>query len=491
MLANVSGLIESLNRSGVRYCHWKSNSALSEGLSGRADLDLLVQRHDANTFRSILAQCNFQPASSPNGGSFPSTEHYFGLDSETGLLAHIHAYFRVITGESLAKNFCLPVEDMLLANTRQNGPIRVPTKTAELVLFTIRMMLKHTTLVDLAFLARDWGSLKRETASLMDVESMDQSVKLVEQWLPSVDPRLFAQCVSALQAPAPFLKRLILGHRLRSSLQPYARHSRIRASWTGFSSFAQLLKRRLGWSPNGLALRSGGAVVAFVGPEASGKSTLISQVSRWLGEDLAIHDVHVGTPPSTLITLLPNMLVPLLRLATPGLRPSTQLARRAVKEPDRSTPWVYPLIFALRCVTLAYDRRALLMRAFAQAANGTIVLCDRYPYIGRGAPDGPQLMHYPLPRDRYPVRSLLAALERKLYLQAPSPDLIISLTVPIEVSLARNRTRRKREPEEYVRDRHVNLPSVPPDIAPVCAINTNRELPEALRDVKMAIWSIL
>jgi thymidylate kinase len=491
MLTKVCTLIEALNTSRVRYCHWKSNAALKEALSGLTDLDLLIHRHDANAFRAVLAQCCFRPAGNPDGSSFPSTEHYFGLDSETGLLVHVHAYFRVITGESLAKNFRLPVEDMLLENIRQNGSIRVPTRATELVVFTIRMMLKHTSLVELALLARDWKSLRREIASLIDADSLDQSVQLVERWLPNVDIRLFAQCVWALHAPAPLMKRLILARRLRSSLRMYARRSRIRAWWTGLSTFALMLIRRLMRCPKGLVLRSGGALVAFVGPEATGKSTLITEASRWLGEHFAVERVHAGKPRSTLMTLLPNTIVPLLRIATPGQRPSELEARHATNDHDGRAPWVYPLTYAVRNVLLAYDRRVLLMRAFARAANGTIVLCDRYPYIARGAPDGPRLMHYPLPRDRYPIRNMLATLERRLYLQMPSPDLIISLNTPVEIAIARNRTRGKHEPEEYVRRRHSAAASIPVDKTLVCPINTNRQLDQTLRDVKCAIWNIL
>ena len=79
-----------------------------------------------------------------DGESFPSLEHYFALDEESGLLAHVHAYYRVITGESLSKNYRFPVEEMLLQNTRAEDSVRVPTKSAELVVFTLRMMLKHT-----------------------------------------------------------------------------------------------------------------------------------------------------------------------------------------------------------------------------------------------------------------------------------------------------------------------------------------------------------
>ena len=154
-------------------------------------------------------------------------------------------------------------------------------------------------------------------------------------------------------------------------------------------------------------------------------------------------------------------------------------------------PKRYPLTFAVRSILLAYDRRVLLSRAFARAANGAIVLCDRYPYVAPETPDGPRLMKYPLPPDRYPIRHMLATLEQKLYRQIPSPDLIISLTIPVEIAIARNRTRGKKEPEEYVRRRHSAGISLPSDHTLVHLVNTNRHLDETLCDVKKAIWRIL
>ena len=491
MLSRACILVEALNTRGVRYCHWKGNAALAEALSGLKDLDLLIYRPDADIFRAVLAQHGFRPACNRDGGSFPSTEHYFGLDSDTGLMVHVHACFNVITGESLAQNFRLPVEDMLLANTRLDGIVRVPAKAAELIVFTIRTMLKHTTFVELALMARDRGKLTREITMLADAESVDQSVQLLKQWLPKLDPKLFVQCVSALRTPAPLRERLVLARRLRSSLRIYARHSQTIASWTGLATFAKLLIRRLSKRPKRLSLLSGGALVAFVGPEATGKTTLINEVSGWLSDHFVVARVHAGKPSSAKITLLANMVVPLLRLLAPNLRLSEVESRRARLKESTQAPWVYPLTFGIRSVLLAYDRRVLLSRAFARAANGTIVLCDRYPYVAPEAPDGPRLIHNPLPRNTYPIRHMLAALERKLYLQMPEPDLIICLTIPVEIAIARNRAREKKEPEEYVRRRHLAGVSVPTGHTPVRLIDTNHQLEETLREVKKTIWSIL
>lgn len=489
MLRNIAALVEAMNSSGIRYCHWKSNSALNEALSGLTDIDLLIHRLDADMFRAELARCGFRPADDGAGVPNPSSEHHFGLDGETGRLAHVHAYYRVITGESLAKNFHLPVEEMLLQNTRAEGLVAVPIKAADLVVFAVRVMLKHTTLVELILLARDWKNVRQESSSLIDDESIAEAVQFVREWLPPVDPALFVQCVVSLQKPASLMKRLLLARRLRSSLRNYARRSQIRASCAGLSKFLELAARRLTRRSKGMVLRSGGSLVAFVGPEATGKSTLIAEVSRWLGEHFNVRSVHAGKPRLTILTLLPHIAVPLLRIVAPQLRPSKLEEDHSAFDGDESGTWVYPLSFGLRAVMLAYERRVLLSRAFGRTASGGIVLCDRYPYLARGASDGPKLMYCTLPSGGFSMRCVLSAFERRLYLQMPRPDLIIRLTAPVEVAVARNRIRGKLEPEEYVRRRHAAATSFHVDKVPVCSIDTNRDFDKTLIDVKKAIWS--
>ncbi|MBV5337582.1 MAG: hypothetical protein J0653_06450, partial [Deltaproteobacteria bacterium] len=138
-------------------------------------------------------------------------------------------------------------------------------------------------------------------------------------------------------------------------------------------------------SKRGMILQSGGYVIAFVGPEATGKSTLLTATKRWLGEHFVIEQIHAGKPKSTPLTMLPNALSPLLRSALPTYRPSKVVTQQTSTEKSQKAPEVYPLITAIRSVLLAYDRRALLSRAFARAANGNIVLCDRYPSMSKGA----------------------------------------------------------------------------------------------------------
>jgi len=491
MLAKISKLVKELNKSGIRYCHWKSNEALAEALSGQTDIDLLVHRKDANLFRTILSQLCFKPAITTDGGSFPSVEHYFALDEKSGILAHVHAYFRVITGESLAKNYRFPIEEMLLQNTREVDSLRVPTKSAELVVFTLRMMLKHTSLIELVLLARYWKQVQHEIEWLLETDRIDETLSSVNYWLPSVDPELFSRCVAAIKSPASLFRRVILGHQLRSQLGLYARQSTISASLDGFQKFTVMVFRRLTGSQKGMNPRCGGAMIAFVGSEATGKSTLLAEMRGWIGEHFAVEQVHVGKPKSTILSVLPNLLVPAFRSILPTYRSSYVEAECISKEPSEKSRRDYPLIFAIRSALLAYDRRSLLSRAFGRAANGTIVLCDRYPSLQSGAPDSLQLSHLPVSQSRYSVRRLLAKIEARLYREIPPPDMVIYLGAPLEVTVSRNTTRGKKEPEDYVRRRHARSSNLKFVKTPIYEINTDQPLDKTVLEVKKTIWNAL
>ena len=488
MLTKLQQLIEKLSANEIKYCHWKSNSSLSQVLSGETDVDILIHRKHADSFRLIMSELKFRPAGIQGDAPFPAVEHYYALDEETGVFVHVHAYYRVITGESLSKNLHLPLEEMLLQNLRQEASIPVPVKSAELVVLTIRMMLKHTSLVELLMLSRDWKGVRREIEWLMEAKPTEETIQLVANWLPPVDTSLFSKCIDALKAPASLFRRISLGRQLRSQLKIYARNSWLQSWLSGIKKFSLMAYGRLTRSKRGMILQSGGTVIAFVGAEATGKSTLLTATRRWLGEHFVIEQIHAGKPKSTLLTMLPNIFLPLLRSALPTYRPSKIDTRQVSAEQSQKSPEVYPLISAIRSVFIAYDRRALLSRAFARAANGSIVLCDRYPSMSKEAPDGPQLQKFVIDPKRYPIQSWLARTEKRLYQEIPAPDMVISLYVPVEVALIRNKNRGKEEPEDYVRYRHSLASNLEYGNAPIFKINTDQPLDTTVLEVKKNIW---
>ena len=491
MLATLSALFERLNDSEVRYCHWKSNWILAETLEGKTDVDLLVGRQDAASLRTILRDLGFRPAVEQGAAPFPSVEHYHALDEASGALVHVHAYYRVISGGSLAKNYHLPLEEMLLENVRREGIVNVPSKGSELVVFVLRMCLKHATLTELALLARDWEKVRLEAAWLSTDAACAEAAALLPIWLPGVDVRLFMSALDALRMRESLRRRVALGRRLRAQLRPFARRGRMRAWLAEERSFADRGRYRFRGARKGLTPATGGAVIAFVGAEATGKSTMLEQVERWLGAHYTVHRVHAGKPPTTPLTVIPSLLLPVLRSLLPEQRSTKVSARHASGDERDPTNEPFPLLFGVRSVFLAHDRRALLIRAYADSANGAIVLADRYPSVERGALDGAQLGHLEMPSTGGSVRRWMADLEARLYRDIPPPDLVIRLTAPLDVTLERNKTRAKSEPEDYVLLRHARSSNLEFERVRVEDVDTDRPLSESILEIRRLIWEAL
>ena len=105
------------------------------------------------------------------------------------------------------------------------------------------------------------------------------------------------------------------------------------------------------------------------------------------------------------------------------------------------------LLYMVRSVLVAYDRRQVLVRAYRRASHGAIVVCDRYPSAVLGGVDGPRTD--PSSCGSVSVlRRWLATTEQRIYASVPKPDLVFRLQVPLDVALERNRTREKKGPVE-------------------------------------------
>jgi Thymidylate kinase len=225
-------------------------------------------------------------------------------------------------------------------------------------------------------------------------------------------------------------------------------------------------------------------VIAVVGSEATGKSTILGEAEKWLAQSNRVRRIHAGKPPSTLLTFIPHSLLPALRRVFPEQR-SLEVGARY--EDGRETEKAFPLLFGVRSVMLAYERRALIRDAFAWANAGAFVLSDRYPSWGSGSPDGPQLLYRPVGSGRALVRRWLVALETRLYRDIPEPDVVLHLAAPVEVTLARNAAREKREPEDYVRFRHSLASNLRFDGTIVHRVDTDRPLEDVVQEVKEVI----
>src|SRR2546428_3578291 len=439
-LPSLRALFDSLRRAGVRCCHWKSNWRLRETLRGETDLDLLVHRGDMSQFLSVVGALGCKHGSSEE---HPSVCHYYGFDQESGRLFDLHVYYRVITGGTI-KGYHLPVEDMLLGGAEQTEDgVCVPTRAAELLLFVIRKSLDYAVPSE-ALIPRDWTVAADELRWLRQGVDDRDVRRLLEEHLPSVEFALFRSLTDAIEAGRSGVGRFRVCRALASRLRPYRRFVRGSASLArGRRAWRKAWRTLRGGTP-APALLSGGAVIAVVGSDGSGKSTVVREVRRWLGGFRAVATIHGGKPPPSVATAVPRLLLPLLRRAMPGWRTSridVQAAEGNGAGPG-ATRGRRRLFYALRALMLAYDRKRLLLGAHRKAMDGTLVIADRHPTRQPGVPEGPSL-HF-LRDDPNPLYRWLARAEERTYLAIPRPDPVFHLEVPLELALHPNPTREKR-----------------------------------------------
>ena len=215
------------------------------------------------------------------------------------------------------------------------------------------------------------------------------------------------------------------------------------------------------------ALNGHAAVIALVGAEATGKSTIAKEVGDWLAEMYKVRVVHAGKPPATWLTWPMHMLLPLLITIFPKIRTSRLEGHVVTQQPsgagtsDCDKPRQHAirlssLVYALRAVCIAWERRQILVWSQKAANNQMFIVCDRYPSHRAGAMDSARLT---VNSEQKGIISALynqlARMENRIYQQIPAPDIVLQLSVSLETAKQRNRDRVKadKEGDGYIESR--------------------------------------
>ena len=479
-------LFNSLEQKGIRHCHWKSNIRLEATLAAAEDIDLLVDQRDARLFHAVLLEHGFKLTQSRSGIGHPGVFHALGLDQASAEVVHVHAYFRIVSGDSLVKNYRLPIERFLLEQTRYLHGVRVPKPEAELVLFALRIALKHTALIEILMANRRYRTVSKELGWLREAANTEGAEALCAAWFPSIDPPLFRQLLDAIAAERAVVRRVVLGWRVGRRLRGLRRLSTMLGAvsrlWRVLSLLVKRFRRR-----GDLVLQTGGMIVALVGPKATGKSTIAHALATRLGGHLDVLPIHAGKPPATALTLLPRLLVPAARFLFSKERAGEY------QKPERRRDKQYSLLYVLRMTLLAYDRRKLLGRALRAASAGSVVISDRYPSESVGAIDSCCFDEAALANCSSPLKRWLMNRERMLYKGFPKPDLLLCLEAPIETTIERDARRVKQGgPDAAAVRRRWELESPPASSrSAAIRIDTSRPLDETLRTAVRAVWSAL
>lgn len=432
----VATLCQRLAAADITYCHWKSNDVLERSASGENDLDLLVSRADAERFTAILHDLGFKAAHETHPWGMPGILDYYGYDETAGRLVHAHIHYQLIIGEDMTKNYHLPLEEPYLASAIQGELFKTPAPAFELIVFVIRMILKHSTWDTI--LGR-WGQLskaeRRELAYLQKLADPRHVAELLAAELPTIDMALFNRCVAALRPGTPVWTRMWIGHQLQRRLTAHARRPQVidaglrfwrRAILAYNRRFAKLPQRRLS---------RGGALIAIVGGDGAGKTTAVETVYQWLGADLEVTKVHLGKPAWSRTTKVVRALLKVGRQVTGT--PYVEWAA-VLYEGYSQVRGFAAYCLALRSLCLARDLYWSYSAARRMASNGALVVCDRFPLDAVTWMDAPHIGQLLEVHGR-PSRLLrwLAQWERSYFQAMLPPEVLLVLRLDPAIAAQR------------------------------------------------------
>ena len=473
-------LCESLAALQVDYCHWKSNTFLNRSANGENDLDLLVSRNHARCFFEILYDLGFKETLIPKADELPGVRNYYGHDQKTGRLVHVHAHFQLVLGNDLSKNYRLPMEKAYLDSSVQRALFRVPSPEFELVVFVIRMVLKHSTWDSI--LMRHGQLSKSERSELEDLSTQETLAKIeaVLPCLPGLNRSLFDLCLQSLQTGCPHWTRIRAGRQLQKALRTCARRPHALDVILKFSRrIWQPIQKRVFRRRPKSHFANGGLFIAIVGGDGAGKTTLIDELDGWLSEKFEVKKLHMGKPAWSWTTIMLRGILKLGRLLQ--LHPFEGDIYEEALQPH-GIPWF------IRAICTARDRALTYIQSRRFSSNGSLVICDRYSFPGFMKMDGPQCEQAtPNSGKIYWLIKFLVGREKYYYAQIQPPDVLIVLKVDPDIAVLR----KVDETEASVRARSAEVWGLDWGKLSAYEVDANRSKQEVCARVKAIVWEYL
>jgi thymidylate kinase len=485
-LVSIVELVDTLDRSDVAYCHWKSNEAIDRSASGENDLDLLVAREDAVRFETILHELGFRLARPTPDRQVPGVLDYYGLDAGSDRLVHVHAHYRLVLGDDMTKNFRLPIERAYLSSGERRGLFPVPSAEFEYVVFILRMVVKHCPWdAQLARRGRLSLSERRELVDLEERLDRGEVDRILNEHVAFIDRALFEDCRAAVAGDSGSLARAVTGRRLLRALGSHGRRSPfVDLSLRVWRRSQRRIARKITKRRPRKRLDTGGLLIGVVGGDGAGKSSAVDMIVAGLSRDLVTTSVHLGKPERA----------PTARIVKAWLRFFRSFDRfqttRLPAGVDFERIGFPGYGFLLSHVLTARDRYRAYVGARRAANAGTVVVCDRFPLDGLRLMDGARTTEIVEVEGR-PLARWLIGREAAYYDQILPPDLLIVLRLEPEIAVDR---RRGEEDEDFVRRRATEVWEQEWESSradSVVVIDAERPHSDVLAEIRATVWAAL
>lgn len=449
MLRICKELFSDWNTGDVRYCHWKSNEHLMEGLDGETDLDVFVMPEDQPRAEKLLDLHQYLKFVPQKSARYPLVDEWIGFDYDTGKLVHVHLHYQIITGTKYNKEYVFPLNDQMIADRILDAEteVYIASPNWEIIILYSRIALK----------AKDKKNIKAKKDDQKEIDYLKLRID---------KEQVLKNCQMCFGDDAQTVYDLILSEKLSAAewslllamvkrwLAPYRKHGnlyvKLKYHYHYYRNVAMAVMRsRMGKHPiTRKALPNKGLSICFIGADGSGKSTVSCDIQNWLNWKIEADRFYLGSGDHY-NSLTKRLISKFMRKKAPAKADSKEYG-----EPKGSADKKAPQKMSLKQRVLRIGFLVLSCRYLKQIAvrsyreikkarkyaqKGAVALYDRFPQNQfSGLYDGPKI------RSRYGdsknlYARMMARREEKAIEKAQKyqPDLVFKLILSPEESVRR------------------------------------------------------
>lgn len=456
-LSIVSRVIERFKEHGVGYCHWKSNEHALAAVQGDTDLDMLFDENQEDLIDNLLEAEGFKKYKTAWFVKYPYIKDYLVIDKSEGKVVHIHAHFRLVLGEKRVKSHRLPWERNIL-DTRMflsQERMHATRPDYELLLLIVRLTLKLPVIggefaseVDSQDAEREFLWLKERVS---ESELTDLSIKLLGESVKDDITRIYRQglnknnLTSFKRSAKDFLNNTRRMSRISSLLSGIVR-------WFFYNTSRVNRKlNRLSVLSNHRRLPQEGVIVAVMGADGSGKSTLTKSLTKELKKKMDTVFIYMGSGNGSM-SWHRYIIKTVINIVAPKKTVDLSVTQRTSKS-DKS--FIYNAGKVIYAISLSLEKKQKLKLALKAKKKGVMVVCDRYPQNKvAGYNDGPLLEEYSSTKNYFLKRCV--QFERDCYAlsETISPDIVLKLIGDVSV------LHKRREEEMNIQTIHKKQSSI-------------------------------
>ena len=224
-------------------------------------------------------------------------------------------------------------------------------------------------------------------------------------------------------------------------------------------------------------------LIAFVGSEGSGKSTLSGECAKWLAQTQDVAHIHLGKPPRSFWTFIPWALIQIYIHSKRRLK--KMKGQKKIRAGDSHVKQNYnprPIVALL----IAIDRSALLKRHMKSLKHSSFIVTDRFPGKMVDSIDGPTTG-----LSGNWLRRMLGRWEFNIYQNMTQPGVVFKAEAPLQLTLQRNASRAAPEPKDWIYYCYEQAKTIHFDSPHFICLDTTCSMEETMAIVKQTIKTLV